>query len=403
MDALVFVRNPPDDVGNLTAPPVSVLPMAKRYERVWDNQDVGDHHRTRPVWTFAIDKQGTGRPSPLEHDELFQGQVYEQYAGFRADLLELEREDFETLKRGALEQYRSLQERAARLPGAVTMPRGVEMPPWLNHFFLPPNQRLESTPQPQLNPHFSDEIEKMESEILRAFRVPPMLMETTHATRVAAQPEMAAKQWGTTVRGWQRALASALGETYMFVSADVFAAYSEAVLGRVREQRREAIEQTIKRPRTRRTQEDASAAATTSTDNNNNDNNGETAERPFRNDAGELQMPESDESLRRAAQVICTTDTQVVEHLRAQFGVDVEFKCAPMLTYPELKQFYDDGLLSLDTLAAKAAAVSGMSEKDFLIGDDARLKDARARRKLQETLEPPDQAGAPARGKKRPQ
>lgn len=389
LDALVFVKFPPDEDGNLTSPVASLLWLAHRYDRVWENQDVGDHHNTRPVWAFGIDKQGTGRPSPIEHDEMFQGEVYEQYASFRADLLDLEREDFNRLKNEALQQYEALQARAARTPGAALVPHGVELPQWLNHFFLPPNQHLESAPKPSLNPHFSPELEILTSLMLQEFKIPPVLMESMHSTRFASQPEMAMKQWGSTTRAWQRGMASLLGETYMFVSADVFQAYAQAILGRVRQEREQIVEQTIKRTRGENTKDAGDARA-----------NGESAGQPFRNDDGNMQMPESDESLQRAARVICTTDMEVVEHLRQQFGVDVEFKCAPTMTYAELKQMYDDGLITADTFATKAAAIAGMSEKDFIISPEDRLADAKERRKVQEALEPPD-AQNTARGTKR--
>jgi hypothetical protein len=375
LDALVFAKyHPAPASGMLMSPAASVLQHVARYDRVLANQDDADYQATHPVWAFETERNGAGRPSPIEHDEFVQGEVLEQYAAWHANIADEVSTSIEHSQRMAQQNYSAAVVKASR---AAAVPAGALAAPFLNNFHVPINQRLATTPTPTINAHLQFELELIESKILQAFRVPPGVMETTHAMRYAAQPEAAQQQWGMTIRSMQRELAAMMAETYMFVAADVFAAYADAIVGRVAAERAAAIESVVKRA-----ESDAVGAP------------------PERNDDGVLQMPESDESMQRAARVLAIADRDIIAHLRAKLSVSVEFHCRPTLQLPQLAQLYAEGLISRDTYAERAAELVGMAPSAFLIGTEAQEKDARERKRIADIMQPPEE-NTPA-PKKRP-
>jgi len=385
VDALVFIKyHPLAGSGVLTSPAASVLEHAERYERVLANQDDADFHATHPVWTFENDRNGAGRPTPFERDEFVNGEVYEQYATWHAGVANEVESTMKQSQQVATRSYDAIVDKAGR---SAAVPVGAHAAPWLNNFFVPINQRLVPPPTPHANAHFTNELELIESKILQAFRVPPAVMETSHAMRYAAQPEMAMQQWGTTIRSMQRELSGMMADTYMFVASDLFAAYADAVLGRVATERAAAINAIETTSKSR-----AAAAAA--------DAEPERSGPPALNDDGVLQLPETEESLQRAARILSVADADIVAHLRAKLSVVVEFHCRPMLQLPELQQLFAEGLISRDVYARQAAELLGMAASSFLVGTEAQEKDARERKRIADIMEPPDEQGGA--GAKRP-
>jgi len=371
MDALVFIKHHPlAGTGMLTSPAASVLEHAERYERVLANQDDADFHATHPVWTFENDRNGAGRPEPFERDEFVNGEVLEQYATWHTNIANEASTNMKQSQQVAAESYRAIVSKADR---SAAVPAGAHAAPWLNNFFVPINQRLVPPPTPHANTHFSTELELIESKILQAFRVPPAIMETSHAMRFAAQPEIAMQQWGTTIRSMQRELTVMMADTYMFVSADLFAAYANAVLGTVATEREAAI----------------SAIAATEAE-------AETSGAPALNDDGVLQLPETEQSLQRAARILSVPDSDILAHLRAKLSVTVEFHCRPTLQLPELTQLFNEGLISRDVYAKQAAELVGMSMSSFLLGTEAQEQDARERKRIADIMEPPEERASSA-------
>lgn len=400
IECRVFVKYHPDETGTLTSPASTVYNHAMRYERVLANQDEADYQRTHPVWAIETEKNGSGRPDPLEHDEFFEGEVLERYASFHANVQRQEMADFAEMQEMAVTSYRRTLDRAQRLNEAAPIPVGAHQAPYLNNFFLPMNQRLAAAPRPDVNPHFTSELEMLESKVLQAFRVPPMIMETSHAIRYATQPEQAVKQWGATVRGIQRDMAAMMEDTYMYVAGPVFQAYAEAIIGtKVQSERASALQALVdrstgaggERKRQRRQEEDeAKDAAQDAADR-------EGARPPETNADGELQLPETDGSLRRAQAVLSVTNPQVMLYIQAKFSVVAEFHCHPTATLEDVTKLYQEGLISRDTYAEQAAELVGMSPDLFLRGEDAQLEDAKRRKKLQDVLEPPEEKPKPAK------
>jgi hypothetical protein len=397
LDALVFAKYHPTSEGILTSPAASVLTHAQRYDRVLANNDDADYQATHPVWTFQSEKQGVARPDTIEHDEIFDGEVYEKYAGWHAQVASIEMDTFTSLQTTAARGYQEAVARAMRAPGAAAVPVGAQSAPYLNSFFVPTNQSLVAPPRPTHNPHFGPELEMLETRILQSFRVPPTVLESTLGVRFASQPETGLAQWGATVRSTQRELAALIADCYVFTSSDVFTAYAEAILGDVAKRQEEMYEAVAKRTKTKKTTGDDEGGA-----------DGENKERvgaPITNDQGELQLPESDESLKRAAQVLSVTDADVIAHLRARFGIDVEFHSRPTLRMDELRNLYDLGLISHDTFAEKAAEITGLSPALMLVGFDAKKKDAKERKQIQDILSPPEEKpvpdGAPGKPKRK--
>ena len=365
LDALVFAKYHPTPAGMLTSPAASVLSHISRYDRVLANQDDADYQATHPVWAFETERNGAGRPSPIEHDEFVQGEVLEQYAAWHANIADEVSTSIEHSQTMAQRNYSAAVAKASR---AAAVPTGALTAPFLNNFHVPINQRLVTPPTPTANAHLQFELELIESKILQAFRVPPGVMETTHAMRFAAQPEVAHQQWGMTIRSMQRELTAMMAETYMFVAADVFAAYADAIVGRVAAERAAALEAVVKRA-------DAEAPMAP----------------PERNDDGVLQLPESDESMQRAARVLAIADRDIIAHLRAKLSVTVEFHCRPTLQLPQLTQLYAEGLISRDTYAERAAELVGMAPSAFLIGAEAQERDARERKRIADIMQPPEE------------
>lgn len=455
IESRLFVKYHPDSSGRLTSPASTVFAHAQRYERVLANQDEADYQRTHPVWAIEHEKNGAGRQDPLENDEFFEGEVMERYAQFHANVRRQEMVDFEDLQGVAVRNYHRTLERAERLGAGAPLPSGVHQAPYLNNFFLPMNQRLATAPRPDMNPHFTAELELLESKVLQAFRVPPMVMETSHAIRYASQPEVAMKQWGATVRGIQRDVATMMEDTYMYVAAPVFQAYAEAIIGgKVQSERTAALRQLLdsergggERKRTRREEKEeadeglplrailwtqqseaeAESAAHASPSGDDDDVAGEKrkqatrkqeprdaegedeadregAKPPEKNADGDLQLPETVGSLRRAQQVLSVTNPQVMLYIQAKFSVVAEFHCHPTATLDDVTRLYEMGLISRDTLAEQAAELVGMSPELFLIGQDVQEEDARRRKKIQDITEPPEEkkpAGAGSSAAKR--
>lgn len=382
MPALVFVKHHPlVGTGELTSPAATVLGHVVRYERILANQDKADEYLTNPPWVFENDRNGAGRPTPQESDMFVDGEVLEQYEMWHQNVQNEVRTLMEESQRIASASYAAMISKSER---AAPVPEGAKTPPWLNSFYVPINQHVVSGPAPHPNVHFTAELELIESKVLQAFCVPPATMATTHAMRYASQPEQAAQQWGTTVRTIQRELGELMAETYMFVSADIFAAYADAILDRVRAEQADTIEAVAKRVRL---QQEAEMPP--------------IGEPPAENDAGVLQMPETDESLLRAARILAVGDADIIAHLRANLSVVVEFHCRPTVRMEELKQLYEVGLISRDVYAERAADLMGMPISSFLIGVEAQEADARERKKLQDILMPPEEK-APTGAKKRP-
>lgn len=394
--ALVFVKHHPiAGSGELTSPAATVMTHVARYDRILSNQDTADYHATHPVWAFENDRNGAGRPTPLEHDEFVEGELLERYTDWHAIV---GRETRTTMEESQKEARHMWDLMVAKSERAAPVSEGARAAPWLNNFLVPINQHIVSGPTPHHNVHFGAELELIESKILQAFRVPPAVMETTHAMRFASQPEAAARQWGATVRSVQQELADMMAEVYMYVAADIFAAYAAAIIERVHTQQAAAMEEMAR-------------TATDGGDDDGDDGVGkrsrrkripETAEAPALNDDGVLQMPESDASLHRAARILSVGDSDIVAHLRAKLSVTVEFHCRPTVQLPELQQLYDGGLISRDTYAEHVAALMGMPKDAFLIGLEAQEKDARERKKVQDILTPPEEKAPPAKPKKRP-
>ena len=390
MEARVFVKYHPDPMGALTSPASTVMPHALRYERVLANQDEADYHRTHPVWAIETEKNGVGRPSSDEHDEFYEGEVMERYASMHAAIHSQEMTDFDELQRLALTGYKRTIERAQRNQTAP-LPMGVEQEaPYLNNFFLPMNQHITNGPRPEINPHFTAELELLESKVLQAFRVPPMVMGTSHAVRYASQPENAMKQWGATVRGIQRDVALMVEETYMYVAAELFRAYAEAIIGdRVQRERVSAVQSLMKdnnrsggeRKRQKNEQDDAVER--------------EGAKPPKVNAEGELQMPETEGSLRRAQAVLSVSNPEVMLFIQERFSVVAEFHCHPTAELEDVQKIYEIGLISRDTMAQQAAEIMGMAPEFFLIGEEAQVEDARLRKRLFDIENPPEQVTPP--------
>lgn len=461
IESRIFVKYHPDGGGRLTSPASTVFAHAQRYERVLANQDEADYQRTHPVWAIEHEKNGSGRQDPLENDEFFEGEVMERYAQFHANVRRQEMVDFEDLQGVAVRNYHRTLERAERLGAGAPLPAGVHQAPYLNNFFLPMNQRLATAPRPDMNPHFTAELELLESKVLQAFRVPPMVMETSHAIRYASQPEVAMKQWGATVRGIQRDVAAMMEDTYMYVAAPVFQAYAEAIIGgKVQSERTAALRQLLEsergggeRKRTRREKEgeeeedgeqvtplrailwtqqsevETESASSSSGAGGEEERDGEKrkqatrkqesrdtegedeadregAKPPEKNADGDLQLPETAGSLRRAQAVLSVTNPQVMVYIQAKFSVVAEFHCHPTATLEDITRLYDMGLISRDTFAEQAAELVGMPPELFLIGQDAQEEDARRRKKIQDITEPPEEkkpagAGSSAAAKRK--
>lgn len=375
LDALVFTKYHPTSEGVLTSPAASILTHAQRYERVLANNDDADYHATHPVWAFQSEKQGTARPDVIEHDDICDGETYERYAGWHAQVTSIEMDSFASMQAVAARGYQETIAKAARTPGAAAVPIGAQSAPYLNNFFVPMNQSIAAPPQPKANPHFAPELEMLEAKILQIFRIPPTVLETSLSIRFASQPEIAHSQWGATVRSMQRELATLMADAYIFTSSDVFNAYAAAIIGDVDRQREEAVESVSKR-RGKAASDDGEG----STDGG--DDGKEKTGPPTKNADGQLQLPESEESLKRAAQVLSVTDADVISHLRASFRVDVEFHARPSLRMEELAGLYEMGLISRDTFAEKAAEITGLSPSLMLVGLENQLKDAKERKKV---------------------
>jgi hypothetical protein len=189
-----------------------------------------------------------------------------------------------------------------------------------------------------------------------------------------------------------------MAEVYMYVSADIFAAYADAIIERVNTKRAEVVQRIAKRALGDGGDDDRSKRVRSGGD----DDAEEVAQPPVRNDDGVLQMPETDESIERAARILSVGDRDIVAHLRAKLSVTVEFQCRPTVQLPELVQLYEGGLISRDTYAEHAAALMGMPIDAFLIGVEAQEKDARERKKIQDILTPPEEKAPAGGAKKRP-
>ncbi len=402
LDAVVFVKYPPDLAGNLTSAGVSVMEHALRYERVLANQDDSDYNRSHPVWAHEVAKDGAGRPDALEHDEFFLGEVQERYMRYHADVHAQERRDLADVQRTATEQYRRNIEQVSANGGVAPVPLGAaHVPPWSNVYFVPMNQHLIAGPTPEANPHFQTELESLESKILAAFHVPPLVMATSHAVRYASQPEIALRQWSFHVRSTQRELGTMLAEVYMFVNTDMFSAYADAVLGRTANMRADAMGEVERRTRgggeAKRTRREGGA------DDEEAAADGEDLTRPgapVKNDAGQLQIPETEETLARAARVLSVSDGEVMAHLRSQFRVSVTFNARPMLNASEVYTLYEQGVIARDTFATLAADLVGLSPDAVLVGAEAQEKDARERKRLQDILVPPEEKPIPDKKRK---
>lgn len=376
IDALVFVKHHPLSAsGELTSPVASVMMYLARYERVLANQDVADYRLTHPVWTFENDRNGAGRPTPLEHDEFVEGEVQERYMSWHEHVAAETQSTMAESQRIAAQGYAAMVAKSSR---SAMVPDGARLAPWTNAFFVPINQRVVNGPAPHANVHFVDELRLIETKILQALHIPPAIMETTNTVaRYASEPEFAMQQWSETVRALQRDLTSLIAETYKFVSANVFAAYANAILGRVETEREEAL-RTVAR-----------AAL-----------DEQVGGGPERNDAGALQMPETDESLQRAARILSVPNESVIRHLRAKLSVTVEFHCRPAVKLEDLGRLHEAGLISRDVYAERVSELMGIPLSSFLVGIDAQAEDARNRKALQDIMTPPDEGGA--RGTKRP-
>lgn len=381
LDAVVFIRNHPLADGTLTSPAAGVVHLANRYDRVLENQSDADFDGTHPAYLFEMDKNGRGIPDPQEHDQFFAGDLAEHYRDYHESVADQAQSILERSKRNAAAGFGDLVAKATRMGTRISP--GATSAPWLNSLFVPLNQHVTAGPVPRPNPHFAIELETIESRILQAFRVPPAVMDSTQVHQFAAQNDVGLKQWGATVRSIQRELCTAMSETYMFVAADVFEAYAAAILGEVGKERDAAAERVSKRVR---------------------GDEPPVGKPPTTNDQGILQMPETDESMERAARVLSTSNAEVIAHLRAKLSVDVEFHSRPTLTLEELRALHEAGLISRDVFAEKAAEMFGMPLDSFLIGAEVQTKDARERKKISDILEPPEEkpktASKPA--KKRP-
>jgi len=395
--ARIFIKYPPDLHGFCTSPASVVLPSVERYDSILANQDYGDFNRTHLPW--VIQTNGTmGRPDVDETDRFFEGEVASRYDEYHRSVISREVDDFNDVQKRATESYEKM---VAHTGQTQRLPAGARIPPYFNNFVVPPNQAVTTPPMPSLNPHFEAELLQVEATVLRAFGVPPMIMGTTHATRFASQPELAMKQWTHTVRSTKSELEQMLSNTYMFVAHETFSEYSQMIVDRFKLKRVAAVAELLRhsaRKRSRKSQriEEKNNELTKEREQEEKKEEEEEDQQegdyfggaPVVNEEGELQLPETPDSLKRAAIILSVSDMDIIMLIQKKFSAVFELHLHPSARIEDLDKLYKEGLISRDTYAVKAADLMGMPPEQFLIGIEAQKEDAMERRELAEILAP---------------
>jgi hypothetical protein len=407
MNARVYVHFAPDEAGNLTSSVSAVMKHAVALERVLNNQQVADYHRTHPTWVYEGDHDKSLRPDPTEHDHTFEGEVAEAYHAWQEMITNQQQSMFAQTQQRALSAYAQNMSSVGTFLNYSMAPAEAQLqPPWLNYTFVPIGTRIApGTPTPQQNAHLQEEIEMYSSMILMEFRIPPMEMEISHAVRYQTQPDAARRHWGKTVRNIQRTLSDIISDVYLFSNSDVMTEYAVSMLRNVQQLRKEAV-QTVREMITessggddagdkKRQKRSATAAA------DDDKKRVPSAEQliaeaaegvaevkpPQKNDDGVLQFPETGASLQRAKQVLDTDDSDIIAYVQQRFRVTVQFCTRPTFDDPEtLRSLMNDNVMTMDDYAKYAADLLGMQHEAVLTNQEDRLSEAKDRAKLKDAL-----------------
>ena len=438
LDVLIFVRFPPDSDGNLTSPGATVVNDIARVQRADANHDEGDFNRTHPIWATSF-VGTTGHAAPSTSIRYDSNELLNETSRYFQRVLKTEVTNQQLLSQAHTQRWQAINNELAADPSQPALPAGVAfLPPWARNFTVPPNQKLDEGPRPELDPAYLDTREACTRSILQNFGVPAAVMDQGRAKDPAsAQSVMGFRMWQSKLIEIQAQMAPLIEQIYLYANSDIIDTYIKIKMKASKDARMRMLDAVEKRVqafveaqaskklaarqlrRRRRKQAAASAAAAArlgeesetaegdveADDEGESSDSDESAEENdddvpvvYENDQGNLQIGETMDSLLRMAEVSgMSTDVEEAV-LRAKFTVVVTFNAKPAVTYEELQAMYVAGIISREEFARAAAAIMGLSEDVMLLDIDDAIKDAKERKRIMDILEPPEQKKPAAPG-----
>lgn len=438
MDALVIVKHPPDAHGNLTAPGSIVVPYAVSIKRMLACNDVMVHENAHPTWVYEAAPEQHGVPNPAEQDRFYEGEQAEEWSRFQKMIVDQQQEVFARMQTQAQMVHSANVEASGRFMEYSLVPEELQRhPAFMKYTFVPLGLRLAQPPRPAFNPRLHEDIEMLSAKIMQAFRVPPMVMEVSHSTRYAAQPEQAEEQWDETVAMLQSELAANVSRIYMFCNADALREYALGMVNSANKLRAELVatmgvrlpddistlmdekasRPAPKRPRRLPQTPDADADAVGSPTRGASDPDPDPDHDPDSDsdpdapreipkvqtaDSGDMQFTDTAESVRRAAAVLGIADSDIIAYVLQRFHVTIQFSERRTRQKEErIERAVDRCVVPMSLYAKKMAPQLGVPAEELLVDHQERIAEAAERAKVAEALTPPSAKKPAAAPKKR--
>ena len=399
----IWVKDPPMADGHLTSPGSRVLDVSAKMRALDHNQQRCDAANSFPCWVLETVQNSSTRTQFADHDEYVVGFSEENRKNVIRQNIQQDINNTDYVVGAKADVYRQFMDAVhhdADERGQVANDI-LHIAPYQNNFVTPLGQRVTSGPRPTHNPTDQFSMDRFKHLVLDAFGVPHSIMDTGNAggQQLSAQHNVGLFNWDSTIGIMQSELCTLLRDCFEWANPTILSEYVGDIIGTARatalETRASQEVKLIKaRPRRRVT-----SPAGSSDDTESETSNDGGAPRIETNDEGNLELQDTPEMIQAKADEDDTTYEAAAIWVRSKLKIVAAFPKRPLASMEDFKGMYEMHIITKDTLAAMVARQTGIDKRHFIIGMEATLADAKARKEVAEVMMPPtaaEEAESPA-------
>jgi hypothetical protein len=455
LDCMLWIDRAPDSYGSLTSCGASLLDEQIIIEHTAGDQLSANYVRSHPVYAFEHTVSGIARQDVSHTDQALPGEVDREHSRVFHHILEREESATESAMRKAHNAINAVMSQAVGDQTLPPLPSAVRRnTQFLKPLMVPPNMHLVAAPTPQLNPEYKFEIERYAACVRGAYKVTQETMDPQHSQKLAASSDKNEKRWNQRIGTLQAMLKPMIADCFRRVNKISIEKFSvgqseKAIAERVllvdkitkeeQEKTRRAIEEIRDRPNpanwtpadplpdppasraeeerrnrkrslaeSRKFLRPTTADTTEQSDDYEPEQDDDSAENAssaeeitkiITNDAGEKQLEETAESLRRLVHTMMDAGDENPAEIINRMELVVEFNNLPNVTLEQLKVFKDDAIIGVFEYARQASKITGLAEECFITSPEQAMENAlqvRENSEFSAPRPPPEEDTTPA-------
>jgi hypothetical protein len=392
-DVLVFEYDEINPNGSLNSPVISCMNKLSVWDNLFENLDVADWYRSRPVWVVRRANQSNA-PDPMEQDHYAEEDLGIYMRKFGLIREKQHRKNFADAVVSATKSQAGMHRRIGEITDAAGMQassssktfgqRRAPPEPYLHHFELPEGQDMAQPPQAEVLPTFAAAEDKISAIVFQVFGIPPQLMFSSHVVHETSA-KMTLRLFNERIRDMQKFIEPILQRLYLVIYENSHESFNAEVAKDIFSKYMRGAGEGKKAAKGKK----ASKKNSTTADGEPRLNKKGLSD----NADGVIPLGEPVTRMKAAS----LKQPQVLEMIQKNINVYISFKRTPLTEYVDLKALYDENIISRATFSKHAVSIVGLNE-DEIMSDSEREQQEKEKLETEKKYAEVANAGKPEPG-----